>query len=130
MSPHVMRWLVGLGIAAGRGYVVTGSFLWFVRNQLLKLGDKPGSLEKKDRVPPWFTGITERIVFALFVGTNAPSVPPSRMTWLAVKLATNWNSQLWQGDTRARTFALTALLAGLVSMGCAYIGGLIAAGKI
>jgi hypothetical protein len=50
--------------------------------------------------------------------------------WLALKLATNWNHPLWKDDPDIRTWALSALLAGLVSMLFAFMGGRIANGEI
>lgn len=51
------------------------------------------------------------------------------MGWLALKLATNWNSKKMEDDPKARPFAFTALLAGLVSMLFATLGGLVCGGK-
>ena len=47
--------------------------------------------------------------------------------WLALKLATNWNHPDWKEKPNARTFALSALLGGLVSMFFALLGGLVCA---
>ncbi len=108
-----MRWMLGLTFATASGYVITGGFLYGVR-RAIRLGPKPPG--NPIRVPPGLTGIVERLVFAFFVATGASSVPSAMMAWLAIKLATNWNRDIWNPVSTAGTFALTALLAGLLSI--------------
>lgn len=124
-----MKVLVGLSFALIVGHFFTAGFLWAVRRSI-KLGPKPGESIATKRLPPWLTGVVERLIFAIFVATNTPSVAPAMIGWLALKLAANWNHPLWNQEPDARTFAMTALLAGLVSMACAFVGGLIASGKL
>ena len=54
------------------------------------------------------------------------------MIWLTLKMVTNWNSPLRKTDERdviQMRFAMSALIAGLISVGFAVIGGLIACGR-
>jgi hypothetical protein len=48
------------------------------------------------------------------------------LTWLTLKMATNWNHPDWNNVPETRAYALSALLGGLVSMMFALGGGLIA----
>ncbi len=123
-----MKWLVGLSVSLAGGWAIAAGFLYLLRDKYLRLGpkDPPGWY----RVLPGLTGVAERLVFTTFVGTSAPDVLGAMMAWLAIKLATNWNRDIAVSGSRERAFAFTALLAGLLSMGCAYIGGLIANGPI
>ena len=52
------------------------------------------------------------------------------MGWLALKLATNWNRKDMELNSKARPFAFTALLAGLVSMLFAALGGMVCRGSL
>src|SRR5206468_10617167 len=92
------------------------------------LGEKPK--EDIKRVPPWLTGAVERLAFAVFVGLELPGAATAMMGWLAIKLATNWNRDDMQKVGAARPFSFTALLAGLISMTFAALGGMIACGKL
>jgi hypothetical protein len=78
-------------------------------------------------VPPSLTGFIERLFFLLLVGAGVEGYPTAMMAWLAVKLATNWNHPDVRSDpeTGTRAFALSALLAGAVSLMCALLGGLL-----
>ena len=85
--------------------------------------------------PGWLTGVLERTIFTLWVGFAGPG--PAVVTgmggWLALKLATNWNRRN-VGDenddnqaTQVRIIrgAWLALMSGVVSMGFAFLGGII-----
>jgi len=123
-------WLYGLFFSVIVGGAVTALFLYALRG-VLGLGDKPKLKEKTiKRVPPWFTGAVERFVFTVLVAAGVAGVVPAMMGWLALKLATNWNSDHWKKNPNAHPFAFTALLAGLVSMFFATLGGLVATGKL
>jgi hypothetical protein len=62
------------------------------------------------------------------VALEVQGTAPAMMGWLALKLATNWNRKDMESDPKARPFAFTALLSGLVSMLFAALGGLICRG--
>src|SRR5215472_8427682 len=95
-------------------------------SRIVKLGDKPKSQAK--RVPPRLTGVVERLVFALFVAFDLSGAVPAMMGWLAIKLASNWNRKDIESHANTRAFTFSALLAGLISMLFAALGGLISNG--
>ena len=112
------------------GGIATPIFLYAVRG-LLGLGDKPNPKGNEiKRVPPWLTGLTERLVFTILIALQITGTAPAMIAWLALKLVTNWNKNIWDNDPKAQPFAFTALLGGLVSMLFAAIGGQICAGKL
>lgn len=122
------QWVVGLIFAIIIGGIGTGLFLYVLRGAL-GLGPKPKEKTIK-RVPPWLTGIVERLVFVVLVGLDIAGTAPAMMGWLAIKLATNWNRKDMETVTSARPFSFTALLAGLISMLFATLGGMICRGKL
>jgi hypothetical protein len=124
-----MQWITGLTFSLVIGHIVTWLFLLGLRHAL-RLGEKPSLTDGRKRVPPWLTGVTERLFFTVLIGVEVSGAPAAMVGWLALKLATNWNHPDWKDKADARTFALSALLAGLVSMMLALIGGLICAGKL
>lgn len=124
--------MAGLLFAIGVGHVC-------VKYPLDYLRKKMGGLEKPSRrvrlpafnnplqveVPPPLTGSIERVFFTVLVGSSVDGYPTAMMAWLALKLASNWNHKDMEGKPGARAFALTALLAGLVSLLFAFWGGVI-----
>ena len=123
----VAQWSIGLAFAVLVGGIVVPTFLHAVRG-LMGVGDKPKP--KIKRVPPWLTGIVERFVFAVLVGLDVPGSATAMMGWLAIKLASNWNRKDMENVVAARPFSFSALLAGLISMMFAALGGMIAGGKL
>ena len=121
------QWIVGLLFAVIGGEIVVFLLLYSVRG-MLGLGPKPNGNTK--RVPPWLTGTVERFVFAVLVDFEVPGAATAMMGWLAIKLASNWNRKDMEEVSEARAFSFTALLAGLVSMMFAALGGMIACGKL
>ena len=120
------RWIAGLVFSLGIGHIAIWLFLRWLQRWL---GDTPGDKGGK-RVPDWVTGSIERLFFTILVGANdASGVPALMLGWLALKLATNWNHPIHK-DPELRPFAIRALLAGLLSMMFALVGGLICAGKL
>ena len=119
-------WLPGLSFSLILGGFVTWAFLAGLRHSL-KLGKKPRS---QTGVPPWVTGAIERLFFTVLVGFKVTGAPTAMIGWLALKLATVWNQPELKNHPLRRAFALSALLAGLISMLFAFIGGMISAGEI
>lgn len=124
---EVTQWIIGLIFSLIIGSFVTALFLYTLRG-LMGLGDKPKPEVK--RVPPYVTGIVERLVFTILIGLDIQGIPQAMIGWLALKFATNWNSDLWKKDPKTRSFAFTALLAGLISMLMAVLGGFICKGSL
>lgn len=52
------------------------------------------------------------------------------MGWLAIKLASNWNRKDMESNPNSRAFSFSALLAGLLSLMFASLGGMIACGNL
>lgn len=120
-------WMIGLLFSLIVGQVVTWGFIELLRYSMgtSKTLFKKGAKE----VPPWVTGSVERLFFTVLVGLNFNGIPAYMLTWLTLKMATNWNHPDWKDQPDARAYALSALLAGLVSMLFALGGGLICAGQ-
>jgi hypothetical protein len=119
------QWIVGLAFAVVAGGIVTPFFLYPLRWGLkLRKKRPPG------RVPAWLTGAVERFVFCVFVGLDVSGAGTAMMAWLGLKLATNWNHVEMTSEPSARTFAFSALVAGLVSMLFAVLGGYVARGDL
>ena len=128
MDIETKNWIAGLLVAIVVGHIVTGIFLYTVRG-VLGFGSKPKDKTTK-RVPPWLTGCVERLVFAVFVGLDISGTAPAMIGWLAIKMATNWNRKDMETVTASRPFSFSALLAGLISMLFAVLGGMICSGKL
>jgi hypothetical protein len=77
------------------------------------------------RTPPALTGFVERVFFTILVASDVPDFLTGMVGWLALKLGANWQGRKDEIDEEIRTnYAFSALLAGLVSMLMAYLGGL------
>jgi hypothetical protein len=123
----LIRWSVGLLVSLALGHVVVAFFLSQLRRKL-GLGGKPRTHDiSVARVPPWLTGTLERLFFTVLIGSNVSGVPTAMVGWLALKFATNWNRAGSSELSTTRAFAMSALLAGLLSMLFATWGGLICA---
>ena len=122
---ELIRWIVGLFVSLALGHVVVATFLGRLRRRL-GLGSKPQTHDIAiARVPPWLTGVVERLFFTLLIAAGLTGVPTAMVGWLALKFATNWNHPAWKEVPTSRTFAFSGLLAGLLSMLFAIWGGLI-----
>lgn len=126
MPINVSPWFSGLVVSLIFGGLVTWGFLEGLRHSL-KLPKKPRSTSG---VPPWVTGVIERLFFTVLVGFKVVGAPTAMIGWLALKLATVWNQPELKKHPNRKAFALSALLAGLISMLFAFIGGMISAGAI
>lgn len=117
--------LLGALVALAGGGLAAAVFI-FAARKLIGLSEKPVADVK--RVPPWLTGIVERSFFYLLTVLNVQNLPTAMMAWLGLKLATNWNHPS-QNAQEGRPRALLALLAGLVSLAFAYVGGAMSVGQ-
>ena len=119
------QWIIGLLFSIFIGHLVVWLFLKWLELWLDKTPpDKGGK-----RVPDWITGGVERIFFTVLVGNEASAVPALMLGWLGLKMATNWNSPVYK-DAELRPFAFRGLLAGMISMLFAFLGGLICAREL
>jgi hypothetical protein len=119
------HWLIGLTFSIVGGCFATWLFLKLLR-KAMGLDQKP----KSGGVPPWLTGMIERLFFSTLVAFNVAGIAAAMIGWIALKLATNWNRDYWKKTPSARLFGFSALLAGLVSMLFAFLGGLICKGDL
>jgi hypothetical protein len=123
-------WLIGLVISLPVGAWATGVFLHKLRRytRLPKIDHDPATLP----VPSWLTGIVERLFFMIVVASVGATAAGGMVGWLALKMAANWNRSSGdglEGQTRRARGAISALLAGLVSMMFALLGGLVIHGR-
>ena len=127
---EIVRWIVGFVVALAIGHIVVAFFLARLRARIVS--KKPAA----ERVPAALTGLHERVFFTLLVALDVSGVAPAMMIWLTVKMAANWNRPAPSGpqdaseEERRIAGAMSALLAGLVSMTFAMMGGLICRGVI
>jgi hypothetical protein len=121
-----MLWVLGLGFSLIAGHFAVEFFLAQLR-KYMGLGDKPPLLKSYKGAPPWLTGGLERTFFTFLVAFNVSGTPAAMIGWLALKLATNWNHPDYIDRPEARAFAFSGLLAGLLSMLFAVLGGQICA---
>ena len=116
-----MACLVGLSVS-----LVGGGLAAHVCLRMLRLTAEKDT--KGKRVPPWVTGVVERLFFTCFAAFSFQAAPGAMITWIGLKMLTNWN-RLSSPDAaenqKQRALAFSALLGGLVSMLFALIGGLI-----
>jgi sterol desaturase/sphingolipid hydroxylase (fatty acid hydroxylase superfamily) len=124
-APSIESWTLGLVAAVVGGLLVTGAFHWALGRYLRLPPKEP--MRQVRRVPAALTGVVERLFFAVLVGFQVSGASTAMIAWIALKLATNWNNPKWNEGQKFRAFAFRALLTGLVSMLCAFLGGMIAA---
>jgi hypothetical protein len=62
-------------------------------------------------------------VFLMLVAAQVEDIGSAMMGWLGIKLAANWQRYDPKEDPHVRTRTLLAALAGLISLACAYLGG-------
>ncbi len=125
---EIKYWIYGLFFSVVIGGAVTGLFLYVLRQGILGLEEKPKPKNKS--IPPWLTGAVERIVFTVLIAAGIAGTAPAMIGWLALKLASNWNREDRKNNPKTRPYAFSALLAGLVSMFFAALGGLICSGNL
>ncbi len=127
-------WFIGLTFSVLGGWPVTWLFLKLLR-KAMRLPEKPKPKGKKAKnaprgVPATLTGMIERFFFTVLVAFNVAGVAVAMIAWIALKLATNWNRDYWAKTSSARLYGFSALLASLVSMLFAFLGGLIVRGEL
>lgn len=117
-------WLIGLGVSVIIGGVVTWLFIIGLERYLRvqKEAETEGDLRS---IPSWLTGAIERLFFTVAVALNLSGTATAMIGWLTLKMVTNWNRPGGERDAKHIRGAFIALLAGLVSMLFAAIGGYI-----
>lgn len=117
--PEPAIWILGYSVAA------LGHFpaKWFVDHFRGEITEQPA-------VPNWATGLVERIIFATLVWARFSGVVIAMLLWLTLKLAANWGAEGRFSDTQQPVqeiarIRLTAVVAGLISLFFAALGGLV-----
>ena len=117
----ILKWIIGLTVSLAVGHYVTVWFLAWLRD---KHGVKKPEGEKS--VPPWITGLVERLFFTTAVVFAPLAAVTAMIAWIGIKMASHW-ARLQTKGSDFRFLLISAVLAGLVSMFFALIGGLIIA---
>jgi hypothetical protein len=114
------RWTLGLSFSVFIGAALIRLFFYILEK--LWLGPTP---KDRNHIPAWLTGMVERLFFTVLVGgsSDPSNVPVLMFGWIGAKLAANWSNPRFQPYPKARAFTIRALLAGLLSMLFALIGG-------
>lgn len=118
-------WVVGLFFSLYVGHLVTECFLDYLHEWMGYSKTKsfpPSPKSSRRSVPRELTGFIERLLFTILVGAGVEGVLTAMMAWLALKMASNWN---FPGKKSPRPLAMSALLAGGISMLFAFFGGMI-----
>jgi hypothetical protein len=91
------EWAIGLLLSLVGGGVTSWAFLKTLR-WWLAVPPKPRLTEGSKGIPPWLTGVVERLFFTVLIGLEVSGAPTSMVGWLALKLATNWNHPDWKDN--------------------------------
>jgi hypothetical protein len=124
-------WILGPVVALVLGHLWATSFLKVMRNRIYYR-----AVKNKEEIEPVFTfslpvpatvlGVIERIFFGALVAFDISATGAAMVTWILVKMATDWNRILAQkGESGPRALAFTSLSASMISLFFALIGGLI-----
>ena len=124
-------WVLGPVVALLLGHLWTTSFLKVIRNCIYCYAQK--HKEKIDDIytqslplPTTVLGVIERIFFGALVAFDISETAAEMVTWIFVKMATDWNRILEAGSKKGpRSLAFGSLLASMISLLFALIGGLI-----
>ncbi len=127
MSP-LYRWAIGMTLSVIVGALTTWAFLTALRRYLRLEKDSEGNGDSRP-VPPWLTGVLERAFFSVIVALNTSGAAIAMIGWLTLKMVTNWNRPGGSRDVQQIRGAFSALLAGLVPMLFAAVGGVICRGS-
>jgi len=102
------------------GWLATDQFLGRLRSRY--------NIEKttsENAVPPALIGLLERLFFTVAVAFDLPGAAVAIIAWISIKMATHWNRIDPEKYPNGRFLVFSGLLAGLVSMFFAMLGGLI-----
>jgi hypothetical protein len=129
-------WICGFTVALILGHFGTVTALRLVRNYIIRR-----VVERREEideiyveplaVPAWLTGFIERSFFCTLVAFDISATAAGMLTWILIKMATDWHRLLGQGVASQfpmygpRSLAFASLLAGIISLFFALIGGLI-----
>lgn len=126
LSQSQLLWIaVAVIVALPVGGLVTSLFF----RRLLRRLNLTSSLPSGEAVPGWLIGVVERTFFTLTVAYDLSGTAVGMIAWITVKMVSNWN----RPDRKAPSedpeitvqLSMAALLASLVSLTFATIGGLL-----
>jgi hypothetical protein len=97
-EPLLLRIAVGLAVAYGISMGIADPIVpWFHKVAGEKL--PPNDERDPDKgVPPGLTGRTERLIFTSLIIVRPDAVLLATGGWLGLKMAANWNRDVWGGD--------------------------------
>lgn len=127
MEP-LSRWAIGMAFSVIVGSGVTWAFLKGLR-KYQRLEKDAESNDDSRAVPPWLTGMMERAFFTVIVALDISGAAIAMIGWLTLKMVTNWNRSGGYRDIKQVRLAFSALMAGLLSMLFAVVGGVICRGS-
>ena len=127
MTPMI-SWIIGLSVALILGDLVPRVAVWAMRRHINFTEPKyPG-------ISVLVTGTVERLFFVVAVAFNLSGVIVAMIGWIGVKMAAHWGARTVASEQQAAdsiyAIRISALLAGILSLFCAMVGGLICAGAI
>lgn len=139
VGPTLSSCAAGFLFSAGVGSMVGWAVLKLLR-RASGIGDKSTQpIDGVTCVPGWVTGNVERVFFTIFVLADISGTGTAMIGWISAKMVANWNSgerlklQSDPGEAnpqRILSERFAALVAGMVSVMIATIGGLVAKGKL
>lgn len=129
MEFNLENWIEGLFVALVLGSIFTGLFLYIIR-KIFRLSTE--KLKGAQRIGGTLIGIVERSFFTICTAYSLSGLVVGMIGWITIKMASNHNllNNQRKNDLTSRNLALSALIAGLVSMLFSIIGGLIINNKI
>jgi len=121
----VLRWFVGLLVVSlGIGYLAAWGSLRVLRTRLqLDNGVRP-----RHTVASWLTGLTERLLVTVLVGTGYDIAIPI-ILYIVIKMIIFWKTT-YRGLSNVGERAGTSLVGTAVSLLLAVIGGMVCKGRI
>jgi hypothetical protein len=127
MTP-LISWIIGLSVALILGDLVPRVVLWAMRRRInFRRPTYPG-------IPVLVTGTIERLFFLVAVAFNLSGVIVAMIGWIGVKMAAHWGARQEANEQQAvdsiYAVRISAILAGILSLFFAMVGGLICAGAI
>ena len=119
---EVLRWMIGFIVALVIGHYVAKNFLVYAHRRF--------DFEKPEYVaiPGVLVATVEGVFFTLAVAFELSGVTVAMIGWVTAKMAAHWNLQKGMQNIEARR--ITSLLASLLRLTFAMVGGLICGGKI
>jgi hypothetical protein len=128
MGKFCLLWVISIVWTLGIGTYLVPKFQGWLRNTYLD-AIKFKSYKPEEFGPiDWLLGFIERAFFMILIAFKISGAAVAMITWLLVKMATNWHRII---DTEKgkqplnRGLALCSLVTGMVSLFFAVTGGII-----